>query len=241
MKPSFPWPLFFGILLAGISLVSGCSTVQPVQKNGQGDDLINKLSSINTQIDEIKSRISALEDRAGSQDRTLADLSKAVSAYREQVDNLSLKPLQPATEPSLVKTSDSDRTGTRSADYVEPGILYQEARELMIKENYDGASKLFKEYATRYPGAELADNSLYWLGECYYSEKKFQDAITVFKDLVKRYPKGGKVPDALLKTAYAYLSLDDTDRAHHYLKLLVKQFPFTPSGEKAEQKLKLFQ
>jgi len=49
------------------------------------------------------------------------------------------------------------------------------------------------------------------------------------------------VPDALLKTAYAYLSLDDADRAHHYLKKVVKQYPFTPAGEKAEQKLKAFQ
>ena len=83
--------------------------------------------------------------------------------------------------------------------------------------------------------------ALYWLGECSYSLEEFPKAIQTFKELVDRYPKRGKVPDALLKTAYAYLSLDDSDRAHHYLKLVVKRYPFTPAGEKAEQKLKAFQ
>ena len=69
---------------------------------------------------------------------------------------------------------------------------------------------------------------------------KYQKAITIFKDLVTKYPKSGKVPGALLKTGYAYLSLDNPNRAHHYLKTVLIKYPFSPAAEKAEEKLKSF-
>ena len=59
-----------------------------------------------------------------------------------------------------------------------------------------------------------------------YSMGEFKKAIQVFKDLEKIYPKSEKVPDALLKTGYSYISLDDSNRAHHYLKLVLKKYPF---------------
>ena len=123
----------------------------------------------------------------------------------------------------------------------DPALIYKTARGLLLEENFKEAAKLFKNFVTQHPDAALADNALYWLGECSYSLGEFPQAIETFKELVDRYPKRAKVPDALLKTAYAYLSLDDSDRAHHYLKLVVKRYPFTPAGEKAEQKLKAFQ
>ncbi|MBF0202446.1 MAG: tetratricopeptide repeat protein, partial [Desulfamplus sp.] len=84
----------------------------------------------------------------------------------------------------------------------------------------------------------LAVNALYWMGECRYSLQDYTGAVSVFKGLVEKYPRGIKVPDALLKIAYSHLSLDDTDRALHYLKNLVKQYPFSSAGEKAAERLK---
>ncbi len=70
---------------------------------------------------------------------------------------------------------------------------------------------------------------------------RYKKAIIIFKDLVAKYPKSGKVPGALLKTGYAYLSLDDSNRAHHYLKQVLRKYPFSPAAEKAEEKLKSFE
>ena len=51
----------------------------------------------------------------------------------------------------------------------------------------------------QHPDHSLADNAMYWLGECHYSSGQYAKAVTVFKKLVKAYPKAEKVPDALLK------------------------------------------
>ena len=42
----------------------------------------------------------------------------------------------------------------------------------------------------------------------------------------------------MLKTGYAYLSLDDIKKARIYLKQVIKQYPFSKIAEKAEKKLK---
>lgn len=125
--------------------------------------------------------------------------------------------------------------------YTEPILLYKEGRTSLLEEKYDAAIQIFTRFLKKYPHNDLADNALYWIGECYYAVADFEQAINTFKEVVEKYPRGMKVPDALLKTAYSYLSLKDTNRAHHYLKLVVEKHPFSEASEKAQVKLKSFQ
>ena len=129
----------------------------------------------------------------------------------------------------------------KKLSYTEPVILYKEGRSALLEEKYDTAIKIFTKFLEEYPHNDLADNALYWIGECHYAVADFEQAISTFKDVVHKYPRGMKVPDALLKTAYSYLSLNDTNRAKHYLKLVVEKYPFSEASEKAQLKLKTFQ
>lgn len=208
-----------GVMLASCAMES--KPPKPFKTTAHATTLANetatRLEKIQAKLDTLDRRLSALETQAHG------------TAAHEK----------PAT-PSPGDTGFSQKNEPHPV-YEEPTRLYNSARNLVLEENFHDAARLFKQFLTRYPDSELADNALYWLGECHYSLGNFQEAINTFKDVVTFYPRGGKVPDALLKTAYAYLSLDDADRAHHYLKLVVKGYPFTPAGEKAEQKLKAFQ
>jgi len=89
-----------------------------------------------------------------------------------------------------------------------------------------------------YPDHELADNALYWEGECRDAVKNFSKAIATFQRVIGEYQDGSKVPDAMLKTGYAYLSVGDRENARIYLKKVVKNYPFSPAGTKAEMMLK---
>ncbi len=122
----------------------------------------------------------------------------------------------------------------------DPEDLYKRARDFLTRENYLTAAALFTEFIKDHPRDSLADNAVYWLGECHYSLGNYQQAISVFKDLISTYPKSQKVPDALLKTGYAYLGLNDANRANHFLKQVLKKYPFSPAAEKAQEKLRSF-
>ncbi|MCP3876569.1 MAG: tol-pal system protein YbgF, partial [Desulfobacteraceae bacterium] len=126
-------------------------------------------------------------------------------------------------------------------EYTHPSDLYTRARNLLLEDNFNDAITLFTEFIKNHPLNSLADNAVYWLGECHYSKGDYEKAILIFKDLVIKYPKSEKVPDSMLKTGYSYLSLDDTNRAHHYLKQVLKKYPFSPASEKAQEKIKSFE
>jgi len=121
-----------------------------------------------------------------------------------------------------------------------PSVLYKKARNLFIEDTYTRAASLFAQFEKKYPEHDLADNAVYWLGECHYSMAEHEKAVIIFNRLTTQYPKSEKVPDALLKTGYSYLLLDDANRAHHYLKQVLKKYPFSPAAEKAQEKLKGF-
>ena len=125
--------------------------------------------------------------------------------------------------------------------YTEPAVLYKKARLLLVEEDYVNSAALFTEFIKNHPQDSLADNAVYWLAECHYSLGEYQKAISIFQDLETTYPKSEKVPDAILKTGYSYLSLDDTNRAHHYLTKVIKKYPFSPAADMAQEKLRSFE
>jgi tol-pal system protein YbgF len=122
-----------------------------------------------------------------------------------------------------------------------PNPQYQEVMEIFRSGDYETAGPLFETFAEEFPEDELADNALYWAGECKYTKKKFTEAIKRFKRVVEEYPDGSKVPDAMLKIGFAYISLGDTGSAETYLKKVVAQYPFSTAGAKAEERLKKLQ
>jgi len=144
-----------------------------------------------------------------------------------------------------VKTLESLVAGQKKVvytiEYSDPAQLYKKARTLLLAKDIDNAADLFSTFAEKHPDHGLADNALYWLGECNYTSGRYKKAVDVFKRLIKAYPKAEKVPDALLKTGFAYISLDDVNRADHYLKLVIRKFPFSPAAEKAQTRIKEFQ
>lgn len=165
----------------------------------------------------------------------LESTNQSISALKDEVSMLEKK------ISGLENRLSNQKPVVYQVAYTEPAQLYQKARNLLLEGDSTHAAQLFKTFVAQHPDHSLADNAMYWLGECYYSSGQYAKAVTVFKNLVKAYPKAEKVPDALLKTGYSYLSMDDTNRAHHYLKLVLTQYPFSPAAEKAQEKLKKFE
>ena len=57
--------------------------------------------------------------------------------------------------------------------YTEPSQLYQKARDLLLEGNLTNAGQLFETFVAQHPKHSLADNAMYWLGECHYSSGRY--------------------------------------------------------------------
>ena len=83
----------------------------------------------------------------------------------------------------------------------------------------------------------MADNSQFWLGESYYAEKNYREAIAAYEKTIKDYPKSDKVSSALLKQGMAFLELGDKTAAKILLKKVIKNYPESNQARIAQRKL----
>jgi len=118
---------------------------------------------------------------------------------------------------------------------------YGEHYALLRAGDVNGALNGFRRFHQRYPNSPLASNAQYWLGECYYAQRRFTQAILEFERVFNQYPSSEKVPAALLKIGYSNLELEKPTRARVIFRQLVRSYPKTPEAAKAYARLTEFE
>lgn len=141
----------------------------------------------------------------------------------------------PGEPQASATTSDS---GAVYASQAGPQQLYKRALDLTLADKSSQARPMFQEFLKKYPNHELAPNALYWLGETYYADKNYPQAILAFKDVSTKYPNHDKMAAALLKIGMSYRNVGDVDNAIFYLRTLVDEHPDTEPARLARQVLK---
>ena len=115
--------------------------------------------------------------------------------------------------------------------------VYAAAYETFKEGKYERARMEFQNFLNQFSGTEYSDNAQFWIGECYYLEKKYERAILEYEKVVKNYPQGDKVPYALLKQGFSFLELGDKSSARVVLQQVIKDYPNTNQARIARAKL----
>lgn len=115
--------------------------------------------------------------------------------------------------------------------------LYNAAYELFKEAKYEKSREAFESFLKQYPDTEFSDNAQFWIGECYYFEKKYEKAIVEYDKVTKNFPEGNKVPYALLKEGLSFLKLGDKASAKLLLQQVIKDFPNTSQARIARARL----
>ena len=136
------------------------------------------------------------------------------------------------SRPTVRATTNDQPPSTEALD------LYDRGYALFHQEKYRQAEDLFADYIGRYPETELADNALFWVGECRWAREEYAGALDAFAETVTRFPSGNKVPDALLKAGKSLEALGRSDQAAATYQELVERFPGTLASINAEERLR---
>jgi tol-pal system protein YbgF len=110
-------------------------------------------------------------------------------------------------------------------DHPEAVALYRKAFGALRVGKHEDAVQGFREFLRAFPAHDLADNSQYWLGECFYDRKDYGQAVREFRRVIEHYPNGNKVPDALLKVGFSYLALGSSEAGRQTLSQLQRSYP----------------
>ncbi len=144
-----------------------------------------------------------------------------------------------AAEEAAAKQADEseEKPKTTLPPNLSPQEVYNMARSDYLKGNFQLAVEGFSMYKEHFSDSPLVDNAQYWIGECYFSQEKYEEAITQFNDLILLYPQGDKIAAAYLKKGFSLANLGKTDEALAVLKLLVSKFPLEDEAKIAQQKI----
>jgi tol-pal system protein YbgF len=222
--------------------------------------LDNKINVMAAELAGMIKKSNISEERIGAMSRNQADMSQNrenlllnMQFFKEELNDIknSLNKLNdktmniPATAGgNMAGTPDNTTNSSARANETsltqDPSSIYYAAYSDYIKENFDLAIEGFRQFIRNFPGSGLADNSLYWIGECYYAKKKYQDAINTFNELLSKYKDGDKAPAAILKKGYALLEMGRQSEGIAILKELISRFPLSEESSLAQQKIKEF-
>jgi tol-pal system protein YbgF len=243
-----PRPCFFLSCCAIFLLASACTVGRPPTE-AHRTDLEYRLAAVEERLSELSRQVAKLQPRLDHQGQSVPEGDPTPAAAGPRGRPADVRPAGPATAENPPQPAAATRPpGPPRADpagkategaQASPEALYRQALIAYQEGKFRRASALFEAYYAQYPRHPLADNALYWTGECHYARKRYLKAIDTFKSVLKDYPDGGKVPDALLKTGYSYLALGDKTTGRRYLQEVIRQYPFSSAGAKAEERLKV--
>ena len=97
---------------------------------------------------------------------------------------------------------------------------------------------MFQDYLKYYKDTDRASNAQFYIGECYYSQQNYKQAIDAYDSCIEKYPTGNKAAAAQLKKGFALISLDQKTAGIRELRSLVQRFPDTHEAELARERLK---
>ena len=191
------------------------------------DDIETKNRANYGLIEEIDNKIKDLEQK-------LNILNKE---YQSKVSNIDKQINSIKKKKKTISESEPDSKNKIEVKVNESNLPVQQVEninETEIKKKYENAIKLL--WANKFNEAEthllelkkinpedLMPNIQYWLGEVYYANKNFQQAIIEFGEGFAKYPDSIKGPDNLLKLGLSFSNLNrKNDACNAFFELELK-------------------
>ncbi|BAO45148.1 tol-pal system protein YbgF [Thiolapillus brandeum] len=106
------------------------------------------------------------------------------------------------------------------------------------RREYKKAIAAFQAFLKQYPGSDLADNALYWLGESYYVSQDNVNALKAFERVLSEYPQSDKASGALLKKGYILDAMGKRKEARKVLQEVQRRYPGSSAASMAKARLK---
>lgn len=212
------------------SLKTQVRDLQSLMKLLQSDQ-----GSLQDGLKNVPSQYQFLLDKIEQANRLLAKISEDLLTMKGgPAPAVEKKPTEEKTELPPVE----QKPPVAPATSFSPQEVYNTAYADYLRGNFDLATDGFRIYRDSFSDSPLADNALYWIGECLFSQRKFSEAIDEFNDLILDYPQGDKIAAAYLKKGLSLAELRRKDEALVVFKLLISKYPLEEEARIAQEKIK---
>jgi len=193
--------------------------------------VVNQVTAVGTKVDAlsedfryVKENVSEVIDRLGKLEQKVTDLNTAIRT-------MQAPPAPPAPEGATAAGTSGPPPGT-SADG-----LYKDALRDKSGAKYDLALDEFKHYVAWFGESEYAPNAQYYIGEIYYNQKNFDEALKAF-DAVIALPKNNKSAAARFMKGRTLVRLGEKSEGAREFRAVIQTAPGSDEAKRAQAELR---
>jgi tol-pal system protein YbgF len=196
-------------------------------------DLVIQVEQLRAEIQQLRGELEIQQHALDALRRRQQDMFSELGQAAPGVAPASAPTMPPAALPSQAPAAQAEPSApgqggpiiqSKTADPHQEAA-YKTAFEQLKSGQYKTARESLRSFLDAYPTGAYADNAQYWLGEAYYVQRQYEQALAEFDKVVQRYPNSPKVADALLKMAYIESDRANGQKATDLLNRLISQHP----------------
>jgi tol-pal system protein YbgF len=218
--------------------------VQEVQANTG-----SSISSVTQTTQGLQDNLQEVQSRVGKLSQQMSDMQSLLQSIDAKVSGgapAGAAPGAPTGAPgsfgALPAGGPPGPGSAASAPSGMPGIsadtLYQNGLRDFTSGKYDLARQEFSDYIKNFPANDLASNAQFYLGEIYYAQNDFNDAIGSYDTVLTNYPRSFKLASSLYKKGMAELELGLKASAVRDLREVERRFPGSEEARRSQAKLR---
>src|SRR3990172_5121115 len=187
-------------------------------------DLASQIEALRAEIARMRGQIEVIQNQAETADKRGTDLYVDIDTR--------LRKLEQAKEAAA-----ADRPGAEAGPPAAETKAYEAALNQFKLGNYPLAVSAFQGFLVTYPSSKLAPSAQYWIGNAYFAQRDYKQAIAAQQRVLSAWPEDAKASDAMLNIASAQEGRGARRGAQKPLGALLVKYPQTPAAASAKQRL----
>ncbi len=217
----------------GATMSSLQKSVQDVQANSGA-----RLDTMSTQVQGLSDNLEEIKSRLGKLNQQLVDLQNSVQSLDAKISGTAPAPAAGAASPASSTGASPSSSAAPGGPAPSADTLYSNGLRDITSGKYDLARSEFEDYLKYYADTDLASNAQFYLGEIFYKQKQYVDAVAAYDKVLTAYPKSFKLGPARLRKGLALIELGQKTAGVRELREVVKRFPGSDEDRLARGKLK---
>ncbi|MDT7836250.1 tol-pal system protein YbgF [Aquabacterium sp. OR-4] len=197
------------------------------QLTDQVQQLRRSLLDLNTQLEAQKAENAKLRGGQEQLTRELAELQKRLKDASQALDE-------------RLRTVEPQKVALDGKEFVVEAHerrAHDQAMAVLRTGDFDKAVVAINGFMQRFQASGYGDSLRFWLGNAYYGQKNYKDAIAAFRALVNAAPTHVRAPEALLAVANCQIEMKDSRGARKTIDDLVKAYPTSEAAAAGKERV----
>ena len=197
------------------------------------EQLVDRVATLSSTVDRIATTVEQVQ--VGN-DRLSGELRITIGGLADDLDLMSRTLRDVRVEMSAVSQQMTSLSAT-TQELGSPDNLLREAQFDLLVGNFPLAIDGFLDFLSAFPNSPQADAAQLGLGDVYFRQELWEQAVLEYDFVVQKYPGSDKIPDALLKKGLSLANSGQARAAVETLEAIVTMFPETSQALRAQEEI----